>query len=165
MTELEFLSPDLAAPEAVWRSPLARALVDAPDGIADVSRTGKIEIRGDLSELDADGFEVVAITPRRGLVLCDYADLARVRARVGEQYLAIDVTGAFAGIRIDRPDAVRLLRRLTELDLDALPAVGAVAHVPAHVLRDGDTVFRLFFPQEYGDYVAEVVVDAAEGLA
>jgi sarcosine oxidase gamma subunit len=57
-----------------------------------------------------------------------------------------------------------LMRRLTELDLDELPAVGAVAHVQAYVIRDGGETFRLFFPQEYGDYLAEVVIDTAEGL-
>jgi sarcosine oxidase gamma subunit len=56
------------------------------------------------------------------------------------------------------------MRRLTDLDLDSLPAVGAVAHVKAYVLRDDAETFRLFFPQEYGHYLAEVVVDAAEGL-
>jgi len=57
-----------------------------------------------------------------------------------------------------------LMRRLTDLDLDALPAVGAVAHVQAYVIRDVGDTFRLFFPQEYGHYLAEVVIDAAEGL-
>ena len=56
------------------------------------------------------------------------------------------------------------MRRLTDLDLESLPAAGAVAHVQAYVLRDGGDVFRLFFPQEYGHYLAEVVVDAAEGV-
>jgi hypothetical protein len=55
------------------------------------------------------------------------------------------------------------MRRITDLDLDALPAAGAIAHVQAVVLRDGDA-FRLFFGQEYADYVAEVVIDAHEGI-
>jgi hypothetical protein len=58
-----------------------------------------------------------------------------------------------------------LLRRLTDLDLDALPAAGTVAHVHALVLRDEGETFRLYFPQEYGHSVAEAVIDAAEGLA
>jgi hypothetical protein len=36
--------------------------------------------------------------------------------------------------------------------------------VQAIVLRDEGETFRFFFPQEYGHYVAEVVVDALEGL-
>jgi carbon-monoxide dehydrogenase large subunit len=50
------------------------------------------------------------------------------------------------------------------LDLDELPAVGAVAHVPTLVLRNGEE-FRLFFPQEYGHYMAEVVIDTLEGIS
>jgi sarcosine oxidase gamma subunit len=76
----------------------------------------------------------------------------------------VDRTAALAGVRIERPDAERLLRRLTELDLALLPAVGAVARVAAYVLRDGEASFRLFFGQEYGDYLLRVLVDAAEGL-
>src|SRR5204862_61281 len=68
------------------------------------------------------------------------------------------------GFEIDAPEAERLLRRLTDLDLEALPAVGAVARVPALVVREAPDRFRLWFPQEYSDYVAEVVLDAWEGL-
>ncbi len=57
-----------------------------------------------------------------------------------------------------------MLRRATDLDLDRLPAVGSVAHVQTLVLRDDEETFRLFFPQEYGHYLAEVLVDAARGV-
>jgi sarcosine oxidase gamma subunit len=80
------------------------------------------------------------------------------------QVAAIGVAAGTAGIEIEAPDAERLLRRLTDLDLEALPAVGAVAHVPALVVREAPGRFRLWFPQEYSDYVAEVVLDAWEGL-
>jgi hypothetical protein len=70
------------------------------------------------------------------------------------------MTGALAGLEVEGEQAVR---RLTDLDLDALPAAGKVAEVPAVVLRDGER-FRIFFPQEYGHYVAEVVLDVLEGL-
>jgi sarcosine oxidase gamma subunit len=73
----------------------------------------------------------------------------------------VDQSAGLAGLRV-RGEG--LLRRLTDLDLDELPAVGALAHVQAFVLRDDEETFRLFFPQEYGHYVAEVVVDAAAGL-
>ena len=163
MTELEFLSVDHArfdrrfAPE--YRSPLKRALRDAPPYVRDVSRTGKLEVRGEIGAIDAG--EVVRITPRRALVLCDFDDTAAVRARLrATAEHVVDVTGALAGLLVSGPE---LLRRLTDLDLDALPAAGAVAGVAAIVLRDGDA-FRIFFPQEYGDHVARVVVDAAAGL-
>ena len=171
MSDLAFLSPDAARADSAFAprltSPLARALAAAPGGIDDVSlSTGKLEVRGDLDGLgDLAEAEVIRITPERALVLCDYERTAPLRTELSGRFRAtVDLTGALAGLRIDRPDAERLLRRLTELDLDRLPAVGAVAHVPTHVVRDGPTAFRLFFPQEYGHYFAEVVLDAAEGL-
>ena len=163
MTELDFLSPDLARADGgfapAYRSPLERALRAAPAHIRDVSRTGKLEVRGDIATLDAG--EVVRITPTRALVLCDFDATAALRAALSERFEhVVDLSAALAGLAMT---GERLLRRLTALDLDALPAAGAVARVPALVLRDGDD-FRIFFAQEYADYVAHVVLDTAEGL-
>jgi sarcosine oxidase gamma subunit len=158
---LDFLSPDRAEAEARWRSPLERALEHAPAEIADISLTGKLDVRGDLDSFDAKGAELFRITPERGLVLCDFTKTADVRARLADRFLVVDLSAALAGLQL-RGEA--LMRRLTDLDLDSLPAVGAVAHVQAYVLRDEPETFRLFFPQEYGHYLAEVVVDATEGL-
>ena len=162
MTHLNFLSPDLANADAVWRSPLERALAHAPEGIEDLSRTGVLEVRGELEGLDAEGADVVRLTPQRALVLCPFEEAGRVRARLaGAGRLVVDVSAGWAGLRV-RGEA--LLRRLTDLDLDALPAVGSLAHVHGLVLRDDGETFRLYFPQEYGHSVAETVLDAAEGL-
>jgi sarcosine oxidase gamma subunit len=161
--ELEFLSPDRAGSEAVWRSPLERALREAPETLEDLSRLGKVEVRGAVGELDAAGFELVAITPRRALALCDPKKTAKVRRHLADQAeFVVDMSAAYAGIRVR---GETLMRRLTDLDLERLPAVGPLAHVQALVLRDDEETFRLFFPQEYGDYVAEVVLDALVGLA
>jgi sarcosine oxidase gamma subunit len=169
--ELAFLSPARAragdgfAPRL--RSPLERALARArPTGVEDISlTTGKLEVRGDLDRLHADVLELIAIAPGRALVLCDYAETTQLRAELTKRaHLVIDLTGALAGLRIRRPDAEGLLRRLTDLDLESLPAVGAVARVRTYLLRDDADAFRLFFPQEYGHYFAEFVADAVEGL-
>ena len=72
----------------------------------------------------------------------------------------VDVTSALAGVEVEEE---QLLRRLTDLALDRLPAVGKVADVPALVARDGDR-FRIFFPQEYGDSVVAAVRDVQDGL-
>lgn len=109
MSGLEFL-PWPAAPEAVRRSPLERALRDAPPGVRDVS----FELPEGVAGLEL----------------------------AGEQ----------------------LLRRITDLELAALPATGMVAHVRATVERSGDT-FRISFDQEYSDHVAHVVLDTLAGLA
>jgi hypothetical protein len=164
VTPLAFLSPDLALAGPQLVSPLARALAgDAR--VRDLSLLGKIEVRGDV-ELDVDA-EIVRITPRRALVLCPYERCAELRDLLTEprtgrgSVRAIDVTGALAGLELE---GEAVMRRLTDLDLDALPAVGKLAEVPAVVLRDGER-FRIFFPQELGHYVAEVVLDTLDGLA
>jgi hypothetical protein len=159
VNELAFLSPGRASAEAVWRSPVERALRDAPREIADLSETGKIEIRGDLPD-SVTGGQLVRITPSRGLVLCDFTKTGELLEELSKDFLAFDVSAILAGLSV-RGEA--LMRRMTDLDLDALPAAGAVAHVPAIVTRDGDS-FALFFGQEYSDYLAEVVIDAHEGL-
>ena len=163
MSDLGFLSPSRATDEAVWRSPVERALAHAPAGIEDVSRTGKLEVRGDLTGSEASGFESVGLTARRALVLCPWEETASLRARLRSEGLqVVDQSAGYAGLRIQ---GAALMRRLTDLDLDRLPAAGALAHVPAIVLRDDERTFRVFVPQEYGHYVAEVVVDAAQGVA
>jgi sarcosine oxidase gamma subunit len=158
---LDFLSPDKAAPEAVWRSPLERALREAPPEIADVSLTGKLDVRGDVSSLKSRALEIVRLTPERALVLCDFTKTGEIRAKLAERFFVVDMSAVLAGLRVR---GETLMRRLTELDLGALPAVGAVAHVQAYVIRDGDETFRLYFPQEYGHYLVEVVIDAAQGV-
>ena len=162
MTELAFLSPDRAHSEDLFdprfASPLARVL-GGTTAVRDLSRLGKIEVRADVGAIDVDA-EVVRITPRRALVLCPYERCAELRARLPGT--VIDMTGALAGLGLE---GERAIRRLTDLDLDleALPAVGKVAEVPALVLRDGSR-FRIFFPQEFAHYVGEVVLDVLEGV-
>lgn len=158
MTVLAFLSPDQATADARLASPLARALRGS--GLNDLSLLGKIEVRGELGEPPA-GCEAIRISPERSLLLCAYDRCAGAREELQARGLTvIDQTGALAGLRVE---GEAVLRRLTELDLSALPAVGMVAHARTFVLRDGDS-FRLFFPQELGHYVAECVLDATEAL-
>jgi len=159
VTELAFLSPGRASADAVWRSPLERALSESPPGISDLSLTGKIEIRGDLPASVKDA-ELVRITDSRGLVLCDFTKTVELLEKLSKDHLAIDVSATLAGISV-RGEA--LMRRITDLDLDGLPAAGSVSHVQAVVTRDGDS-FALWFGQEYSDYLAEVVIDAHHGL-
>jgi sarcosine oxidase gamma subunit len=168
MKTLAFLSARPAATAEFrprLRSSLERALSSVPLGIAldDLSLTlAKFEVRGDLDGI-AHG-DLIRIAPRRGLVLAPYAKGAKLEARLRKQVATVvDVTGALAALRIEAHDAATLMRRLTDLDLESLPAVGAVARVPA-LVRGGGNTFELFWPQEYGHYLARVVVDAAEGL-
>jgi sarcosine oxidase gamma subunit len=58
------------------------------------------------------------------------------------------------------------MRRLTALDLDSLPAVGAILReTPAVIQRLDAERFRIFVPQELARSVAEAMLDLAEGLA
>ena len=160
MSELAFLWVDRAVGGDGFRprftSPVARALAGSTQ-VRDLSPLGKIEVRGDLDAIDVDA-EVVRLGPRRALVLCEYERCADLSEQLPG--FVVDMTGALAGLELE---GERALRRLTDLDLDTLPAAGKVAEVPALVLRDGDR-FRLFVAQELGHYLAEVVLDALEGV-
>jgi sarcosine oxidase gamma subunit len=76
----------------------------------------------------------------------------------------LDTSAAWGAIEVDGPGASTVMRRLTELDLDELPVVGAFAHVRALIARRGDERYLIVIPQEYGNYVWEAVVDAAHPL-
>lgn len=162
MSELTFLSPGEARAEGgfapVPASPLARALEGAR-GIRDLSHVGKLEVRGSAVEwLDSD-LDVLRITPARALVICAPERCAELRRSLPG--LVVDLTGALAGIALERAD---LMRRLTDLDLSTLPAAGKVADVPA-LVSETQGSFRIFFPQEYGHSVVEAIRDAQAGLA
>jgi hypothetical protein len=162
MSALAFLSPSRCAPE-VLASPLARALAGVdPDLVGDLSLDGKVEIRGDLDGVVAlDGEELVRLSPRRGLLLVA-GDPVQAMERLRTAGLrAYDATGALAGLAVG---GERLLRRLTDLDLDALPAAGGFARIGAILVRDEGERFRVYVSQELGHYVAEVVLDTLAGL-
>jgi sarcosine oxidase gamma subunit len=149
MSRLSFLSPHEAGVEPV--SPLRTA----SGAFTDVSHLGKLEVRADV-----DG---IAIAPGRTLVVVD-GDVRAERDRLLAQgHRVYDMTGALAALEVEG-DA--LMSRLTELDLDALPAIGSIARgTTALIERRGEERYRLFVPQELGQFVAEVVDDMAKGLA
>jgi glycine cleavage system aminomethyltransferase T len=189
MTSVDFLSPDRARGDLgftpVLRSAMERRQRDAGAtfaerdgwllpvslphearhlgnvGVADLSHLGKIEARGH-GDPEPGVTAWYAIRPDLHLVLCEYTACADVRARLAGRFeLVLDQTGALSIVALVGPKASDALRRLTHLH--TFPASGPVGHVPGHVLeRDGG--FWLVFPQEYGHYLWEVAVDAAEQL-
>lgn len=161
-TSLDFLSPSRCVADAL-ASPLARALAAAdPELVRDLSLDPKVEIRGDLELVDAAaGEQLIRLTPRRGFLLLDGDPVEAVDRLRARGLRAYDATGALAGLAIE---GERLLRRLTDLDLDKLPTAGSFARIGAILVRDEGERFRVYFPQELGHYVAEVVLDAIEGL-
>ena len=57
------------------------ALAHAPTGIEDLSRTGVLDVRGELDGLDAGDAEIVRLTPERALVLCRFEEAGSLRER------------------------------------------------------------------------------------
>lgn len=180
MSALDFLSLDAVDSDSRFRplarSPMERRLRDAGAEFA-----------------ERDGWLVAVRVPgeeRHRLAIRDLTHLHRVhetedgilvRLRPGEgrepvtlgivwngvrrpSEDTLDLSAGYAAIGIDGPGARTVLQRMTELDLRDLPKVGAVAHTRACVLEDGAESYRLVFEQEYGHYLWEVVVDAAEPL-
>lgn len=163
MSTLAFLSPGGCPPEALV-SPLARALAGVDAALVeDLSSGGKVEIRGDLERVEpAPGEELVRLTPRRGLLLTSGDPLEAVERLRAAGVKAYDVSGAYAGFAIR---GERLMRRLTDLDLERLPAAGPLfLRVPAIVLRGEGDRFRIYVAQELGHDVVVAVLDAMAGL-
>ena len=179
---LAFLSPSASASDLL-ASPLARALdtvsdtVSSPEGdgkpnhpeqadisrLRDLSLDGKIELRGDVDRVEpAPGEELLRLSPRRALLLVQ-EDPRDAIARLREEGVrAYDMSGALAGLAFE---GERVARRLTDLDLDRLPAAGMFAKIGAVLMRDEGERFSVYVPQELGHYLAECVLDAIAGLS
>jgi sarcosine oxidase gamma subunit len=152
VNRLAFLSPHEA--EVAGVSPLRHVLGPA---FTDVSHLGKLEVRGEVDALDA-----IPLGPGRALVVLEGDALVARDRLVDQGYRVYDMTAALAALEVEGEE---LMRRLTELDLDALPAIGSIARgTTALIERRGGERFRLFVPQELGQFVAEVVTDMARGL-
>lgn len=190
MTSLDFLSPDRARGDLGF-APVARSSmerrqreagatfeerdgwlvpVELPNeqehlrhaGIVDLSHLSMAEVSGEVPGRVVGETMRHAITRDKVIVLSPSGQGAAVRARLAEAGARVlDVTGALSALAVVGPDATAVMRRLT--DLHSFPASGDVSHVTAHVLLL-PTGYLILFPQEYGHYLWEVAVDAAEQL-
>ena len=160
MTRLAFLSPANAAPGVAVVSPLRHAL---GAGVVDVSHLGKLELRGAVDTVAArPGEDVLRLSPRRALLVTGGSAVSASERFAGSGVRAYDMTAALAAFDVE---GEHLLRRLTELDLSRLPAVGSIARGTRAVIESrGEGRFRLFVPQELGHYLVEVVLDTLNGL-
>ena len=184
---LEFLSA--GATEAVARSPMERqaraagarfelrdgwnvavayageAGALASVGFADCSHVGKYELQGELPALElgratVDGDSTwLPMTATRALVLGGEAPAG-----------ALDVTSAFAALRLAGPLARETFARFTAIDLrphvtrpgDWRP--GSVARTPGGILCESEERYLMLFGAALGQYVWTVVDDAARRL-
>jgi hypothetical protein len=162
-TGLSFLSPSRCEP-GTTTSPLRRALEHAdPAHVRDLFLEGVVELRGDLDRVPLRaGEELVRLSPRRGFLFTgdDPAEAAERIRTAGA--LAYDATGALAGLAIA---SEQVLRRLTDLDLEQVPAAGPFAHVTALFRRGEDGSYLVYVQQELGHYAAMATLDASECLA
>jgi glycine cleavage system aminomethyltransferase T len=191
---LDFLSP---APTALARSPMERQAraaggrVEERDGwnvavefegedahratvaFADRSALGKLELHGEHGvELgraeQRDGAWWCPMTAERALVLCEPAQTADLRARLGAD--AVDLTSALAALTISGPHAREAFARFTAIDLrDQVTPVhgfrpGSVARTPGAILRESEDSWLMVFGAALGSYMWTVVADAAAGL-
>ena len=159
MSRLRFLSPDECASEVELASPLA-AIGQA---ITDVSSLGKLEVHGDVAGIEtAAGEELLPLDPSRVLLVCDGPTRAARERLAGAGYRVYDLTAGLAAFEVEGED---VLRRLTALDLDALPTTGSVGRgISALIERRSGSTFRLFVPRELGQSLAEITADIVEGL-
>jgi hypothetical protein len=159
---MNFLSPSHCLPETLT-SPLRRAFEQAdPSAVRDLSLEGVVEIRGDVEAVPVrESEELVVLSPRRAFLFTKDDPVAVVARARAAGALAYDATGALAGLAIADE---RVLRRLTDLDLDAIPTAGPFARVTALFRRGDDGWFHVYVQQELGHYVAEAVLDALAGL-
>jgi hypothetical protein len=161
MSALRFLSPSRCEPETL-ASPLRRALDGvASELVSDLSLRGVVEVRGEVEVEPRGGEELVPLSPRRAFLLTDGDPTAAVERLRAEGALAYDLTGGYAGFAVQ---GEQLMRRLTDLDLDRLPAAGPFARVPAVLVRDEGERFRVYVAQELGHDVVGAVLDAIAGL-
>jgi heterotetrameric sarcosine oxidase gamma subunit len=187
VTTLDFLSIDKAERsdrfQPVLKSPMHRRLTEAGavfeerDGwlvathvpgqerqriaIRDVTASYRVE-QGDGSiHIEfGDGEHGVIPPTGQGETL-----VASYRSGVGGAHQGLmDTSAAWGAVEVEGPGASTVMRRLTELDLDELPMIGAFAHVRALIARPGDERYLIVMPQEYGHYLWEAVVDAAHPL-
>ena len=147
MSRLGFLSPEECATEVVL----------------DRSALGKLEIRGDVDSLGSvEGEELLPLGPGRALLVTEGPTAAARERLAASGYRVYDMTAALVTLELDGED---LLRRLTELDLKRLPAIGSIARgTPALIERREGERFRLHVPRELSQYVAEVIADMERGL-
>ena len=169
-----------------------RARLRESVGVCDVSPLVKLSVQGDgletaLPELGGvsagrlvrrtGGAVAARLAPDEAVVIAPPApcgaDASSMLPAGGAGVHAIDITSGMAGASVTGPAAGRTLESLTDLDLSghALPDLGCAqarfAEVYGLLLRidaDGLPSYQLYFSRDFGQYVWEALVEAAEHL-
>jgi glycine cleavage system aminomethyltransferase T len=158
-----------------WR--IAR--YDAESGeawLADVSHTGKLDVRGDAARVDEltggselgaaslhDGVWTLRISPTHAVVLCPFERVADLKERIGAG--VTDMTCGWAAFTLGGPALREVFMRSSSLDVreNRFPPgrcmVGSVMRAGTIVLNEGDR-FRMLVNWEVGEYFWESILDA-----
>ena len=154
-------------------------------GFADRSQIVKLELHGERealarvagAELElgmatrSGGAWWCPVTPSRMLVLGEPSAARELRAAASEDGVAVvDVTCGLAALALIGPGARELLARFCAIDVR--PAVtpvggfrpGSVARTPGYVLVEDEQRLLVLVGWALGEYLWEVVADAAENL-
>jgi hypothetical protein len=145
----------------------------APVWVADASPLGKVELRGPEEAIDAatgglplgttrpePPVRVARLTPTRGLLLGPVAD----------HDLGLDLTCAWAAVRIGGERVRELFSRISALDVrlsrfgvdDVM--LGPVVRCPGIVVAEAADRLLVLVGWEYGAYLWDTVLDAGEPL-
>ena len=169
---------------------LERRRVEQTVGFADRSELVKLELQGEPDALARVAARVSGgaerrpgaavrsgeqwwcpVTPSRALVLAPPAAGPELRASVAENGVsAVDVSCGLAAIALLGPGSRELLARFCAIDVR--PAIspvgsfrpGSVARTPGYVLVEGEQRLLVMVGWALGEYLYEVVADAAEHL-
>jgi glycine cleavage system aminomethyltransferase T len=145
-------------------------------GVADLSHLGKLELQGSLDHelgnaVRRDDTWYCPITPERAFVLGEPGATPGLREQLGANGVhVLDVSTTFGALVVAGPLARETFARFCALDLreKSLPVLGfrpgSVARTPGFVLRETPERFLMLFGAAYGEYVWEVVTDAATHL-
>ena len=162
------------------RSPMAKLEIQAePRALAELvaQAGGGVELELGSAVRAADGTWWCPVTRTRVLALCEPGPAAGLRSAVASAASRADstvtvceLTSALAGLSLVGPGAAELLARFCAIDVR--PAVcpvaafrpGSIARTPGYLLREGQHELLLLVGWALGQYLWEVVADAARVL-
>ena len=136
---------------------------------AAVGSLGHAGVAAGVAELRSDGAWWCRVTPSRALVLG--GDAGADMPALPDGVSSVDVTCGLAALALLGPGCRELLARFCAIDVrPALAPVGAfrpgsVARTPGYVLVEGDDRLLVMVGWALGEYLWQVVSDAAEHLA